>query len=371
MSSNATVIGTIPPPPGVVPNFDDPPSLAPSIIAMSVALPAFSTCFVALRFYTTLRITHVRGMSDILLALAWLLGVAFSVSCLIHLRFGFGRHLWDVPFTTFNIHFFKLGAISGAFFGMSVTFSKLSILAFYTRFTGTTRNHQRVAIYALAIIVLIYGTVTSFQFLFDCQPIEKYWDFTITDGKCIDWAPIMLFNGVMNSLTDAAILFLPIWLLWCVRLPLRQKVGVMGVMMTGGLVLGVSITRAVKTIEGLSNPDLTWHAVPLMAAFAFEVHLGLVCVCLLSAKPFLKRHFPKVLGSSRGTHSAISVDRSRQRTTQSGARGYPLPSRDGDEIPLGDVGRQSLSQTNIVERASTKATEEEQGTTVWAHGPLS
>ncbi|EJT76903.1 hypothetical protein GGTG_06817 [Gaeumannomyces tritici R3-111a-1] len=350
MSSNVTVIGAMPPPPGVVPNFDDPPSLASFIIAISVVLPAFSTCFVALRFYTTLRITHVREMSD-------------------NLRFGFGRHLWDVPFTTFNIHFFKLGAISGTFFGMSITFSKLSILAFYTRFAGTAGKHHKVAIYTLAIIVLIYGTVTSFQFLFDCQPIEKYWDFTITDGKCIDWIPLMVFNGVMNSLTDAAILILPIWLLWRLRLPLRQRMGVMGVMMTGGLILGVSIARAVKTVEGLSNPDFTWHTVPLLAAIACETHLGLVCVCLLSAKPFLRKHFPKVLGSSRGTHSATYVNRSR--TTQSGARGYPLSSRDGDAIALGDVGQQSLSQTAIVERASTKATEEEQGSAVWEHGPLS
>lgn len=118
---------------------------------------------------------------------------------------------------------------------MSITFSKLSILVFYTRFASTADRHQRAVIYTLFVIVLIYGTVTSFPFLYICRPIERYWDFTITEGSCVGLLPIMVFNSVMNCLTDAAILLLPIWLLWELRLPLRQKMGVMGVMMTGGL----------------------------------------------------------------------------------------------------------------------------------------
>ncbi|KAH8759481.1 hypothetical protein F5883DRAFT_648076 [Diaporthe sp. PMI_573] len=82
MSSNET-IGAVPPPPGVVSNFDDPPSSALVNTATSIALALFSTCFVALRFYTTLGITRVRGPADLLLALAWLLAVAFSVSACI------------------------------------------------------------------------------------------------------------------------------------------------------------------------------------------------------------------------------------------------------------------------------------------------
>lgn len=64
MSNATTIIGSMPPPPGVVPNFENPPSLAPSVVAASVALPALSTAFVALRFYTTFKVTHVRDASD-------------------------------------------------------------------------------------------------------------------------------------------------------------------------------------------------------------------------------------------------------------------------------------------------------------------
>jgi len=119
---------------------------------------------------------------------------------------------------------------------MSITFSKLSILAFYLNIAlGPVAKRQRVAIYSLAVVVFLYGTLTSFEWLFACRPMEKYWDFTITDGTCINFMKIVLFNGVMNVVTDTAILCFPIWILWNLRLPVRQKIGVMGIMMTGGL----------------------------------------------------------------------------------------------------------------------------------------
>ena len=119
---------------------------------------------------------------------------------------------------------------------MSVTFSKLSILAFYLNIAlEPVAKRQRVAIYSLAVVVFLYGTLTSFEWLFACRPMEKYWDFPITDGTCINFMKIVLFNGVMNVVTDTAILCFPIWILWNLRLPVRQKIGVMGIMMTGGL----------------------------------------------------------------------------------------------------------------------------------------
>jgi len=45
----------------------------------------------------------------------------------------------------------------------------------------------------------------------------------------------MVFSGVMNSITDATILTLPVIFLRNLQLPMRQKIGVIMVFMTGGL----------------------------------------------------------------------------------------------------------------------------------------
>jgi hypothetical protein len=121
----------------------------------------------------------------------------------------------------------------GTFLGISIMLTKLSILMLFLRFVP--RGYLRVVIYIIMTIVAVYSLVTSFVWVYACQPLEKFWDVTVTGGLCINWLKITVFNGVMNTTTDAAVLLLPFLLLRNVQLPKRQKIGVIIVLMTGGL----------------------------------------------------------------------------------------------------------------------------------------
>jgi hypothetical protein len=71
--------------------------------------------------------------------------------------------------------------------------------------------------------------------VYACQPLEKIWDLTVTGGSCIDWLKIAVFNGVMNTTTDAVILVMPVLFLRKLQLPMKQKIGIAVLLMTGGL----------------------------------------------------------------------------------------------------------------------------------------
>jgi hypothetical protein len=49
----SSIVGAIPPPPGIMPNFINPPSLQHVVLIVNVILSFVSLVFVALRFYTT------------------------------------------------------------------------------------------------------------------------------------------------------------------------------------------------------------------------------------------------------------------------------------------------------------------------------
>ncbi|KAH8727315.1 hypothetical protein GQ44DRAFT_770308 [Phaeosphaeriaceae sp. PMI808] len=248
----------IPPPPGLTANFDNPPSLAPRIIAVSISLVVVASIFVGLRGYTILFILHTRGIADYLLAIGWLLAVVYSILIYVCTQFGLGRHFWDVPFSTFNVKYFKVGAVAGTFYGMSIMFTKLSILHFYLRFL-LARPHLRKIVYAVMVIVVVYSFVTSFEWLYACRPLEKYWDLTITEGSCVNHHQFTVANGIMNVVTDAIILLFPLAILRDLQnLAPREKVAVTGIMMTGGLVVGISIIRAKTNIDMLHITDMTW-----------------------------------------------------------------------------------------------------------------
>lgn len=78
-----------------------------------------------------------------------------------------------------------------------------------------------------------YSIPQAIVWLYHCQPIARYWDHAIP-GTCIH-GETYLINAALNVTTDVMILLLPIWLAWPLRLPLRQKIGVTGILMAGGL----------------------------------------------------------------------------------------------------------------------------------------
>ena len=63
-SPNYAIVPALPPPPGVISNFYDPPSRAPELrIGMGVCIGTTSVLLV-LRLYTKLAITHTAGWDD-------------------------------------------------------------------------------------------------------------------------------------------------------------------------------------------------------------------------------------------------------------------------------------------------------------------
>lgn len=61
---NPATVPAAPPPPGVVPNLVDPENLEAVTIAISVLMIVFTLTAVALRLYSTVRVTRSTGLED-------------------------------------------------------------------------------------------------------------------------------------------------------------------------------------------------------------------------------------------------------------------------------------------------------------------
>ncbi|KAK1753820.1 hypothetical protein QBC47DRAFT_48216 [Echria macrotheca] len=276
------------PPPGVTPSFTDPESIGYQIILAAVLCPVFATSICSLRLYTAHHILKRFHLDDWLIIVALIFALAFSIVNLIQLGNGAGRHLWDVPLADFN-RFVKLGGIGGSLtYNLSTLFIKVSILQFYQRFPSS-RSFQ-LAVYATIFVAVGYCIPQSISWLYHCRPIVRYWDFTIP-GTCIRDEDY-LASAALNVATDIIILLLPIWLAFPLRLPARQKVGVICILMAGGFVCAVSIVRLAAIVSGLRDPDITWHYVKNLVWCLVEMYVGIICACLPCLKPFFQRYFP-------------------------------------------------------------------------------
>jgi hypothetical protein len=110
---------------------------------------------------------------------------------------------------------------------------KLSILLLYLRLSPY--QSFRIAVWVVVATTVTYSLLGSFEFLFNCRPIAKNWDLTITTGKCINMSKILMTHGSLNIVTDIAMLVLPITLVQKLKLPMKEKVALAGLFMTGTL----------------------------------------------------------------------------------------------------------------------------------------
>jgi hypothetical protein len=90
----------------------------------------------------------------------------------------------------------------------------------------------------LVAIVWIYTFVYWILHLTHCTPLKKYWDLSIKDGKC---RPIGLFvkiamgNTILATSTDVFFALVPIPVVWHIRLSIRVRLYLIGVLSLGYL----------------------------------------------------------------------------------------------------------------------------------------
>ena len=119
-----------------------------------------------------------------------------------------------------------------------VFFVKLSILLQYLRIFVSNRKANLplfVAIQVCTWSIFSFSVINLFLAIFMCNPREKLWNPLITNGHCFNVNNVYEGSGVLNAISDFAVLILPMPCLWKLQMPLRQKLLVMGVFATGSL----------------------------------------------------------------------------------------------------------------------------------------
>lgn len=158
--------------------------------------------------------------------------LVYSVNQLFQVRYGCGRHMWEVRMEDYIVYN-KLGVVGSITYNMSTLFTKVSILCFYLRFSpeGTA---FRVVVYCVMFVSVGYSVAGALGFSYLCRPITSSWDYRIP-GKCVNVVAWYLSCAVLNAATDLVILLLPLWLIRPLRVRLSQKVAVGLILSCGGL----------------------------------------------------------------------------------------------------------------------------------------
>ncbi len=163
-------------------------------------LSGLSLGFLALRIYC--KSLRGRGLwyDDYVLIVAWVcLGLASGFTTAAT-TFGYGRHLWDIPFNTV-VQLNIVANVAGTFSILAALWSKTSFAMTVLRIsTGWTRRSIWFIIMTLNVVL---GASATFQWT-KCVPVQRIFNGSVP-GEC--W-PV---NIVTNYNTFATGKQLPIW----------------------------------------------------------------------------------------------------------------------------------------------------------------
>lgn len=181
----------------------------------------------------------------------------------VNLHAGVGKPLWEITLGEFsvwyqvgNIHLLpiqdalhnykninrlivgeKKGIVGSSWIYPAMTASiRTSILLLYRRTFAAQTPYMKFAIWILLVLQGIYLVVFSIMPAFICHPINRAWTALLERHEyCNDWyyyyMSVALYSSSMAF--DGILLFIPIYPIMKLHLPLRQRLGIVVIFMLG------------------------------------------------------------------------------------------------------------------------------------------
>ena len=223
-------------PPGVKSNFENPESRGYVLIAVGSPLLAIMVIFLAIRFYTKLRITRSATWDDLTCCLAALLTTAYFAVLVLGVNQGpVGKHQYDVtlqqladPVFTIGMAFLTLILVPPALLAAKLTF----FLLYYQLFRPL--RWLRIAVYVGATLTTaFYIAVFVMRLVIGTPKPGQTWFSNLFGPGQTQEVRLAVPTVAVGLGIDCFLLVLPLRAVASLQLPHGRKVGVFVVFTTG------------------------------------------------------------------------------------------------------------------------------------------
>ncbi|KAI9751734.1 MAG: hypothetical protein M4579_005925 [Chaenotheca gracillima] len=198
--------------------------------------------------------------------------------------YGLGKHAVAVGIEKV-MAFLKMLYVYTIFYNFTILMIKNSILLLYHRIFITAR-FQLIVKLCIAFM-LAYQVATLLVDIMTCLPIAGYWDKTIV-ARCVNAVTYFITSAGINVFTDVVILILPLPMVWNLQISVKQKLVLCGIFLLGAVVCVATTFRIVAYLK-IDYEDPTWSFVESAYWTNAEVTLSIVCACLPTMRPLVRR----------------------------------------------------------------------------------
>lgn len=215
---------------------DSPPAVRTDdrvhdIIAVTTFGITVSTIAVILRVWS--RVTSGKlslWWDDWLIILTTVFSHAFQALGLAWIKFGLGKHIEAVPFSSILPGNYMAHAAT-ALYAVCIYMIKISALAFYARIFKQSPTFRKV-LWLVGCLATAWFICTFTVPWFNCTPVRKTLD-PFGPGVCFDRMRWYLGSAFINPAFDLLTLLLPMPVIWRLQMTRRKKISVTIVFVLG------------------------------------------------------------------------------------------------------------------------------------------
>lgn len=119
---------------------------------------------------------------------------------------------------------------------LTLSFIKVSLLFQLLRISVPDSKTRKIII-GVFVFAIIVSLVNLLLAIFRCLPVAYHWTRILpnAEGHCLDFTVVVYTTSGLNIFMDIIIWIVPMPLIWNLRLPKAQKIGLVAVMSLGAL----------------------------------------------------------------------------------------------------------------------------------------
>jgi hypothetical protein len=245
------------PPPGLQPNFTNPPTLLSAVIATAVVIHVITLLFILARAYVNIWTRRIQP-EDAFIYISWCAFIAFTSLVIYNSTHGMARHTWDVDLNTlfegsyWYSNIFICYAIAGGFAKAAVFWQFKKI------FTTKLRGMVYWVIIGSVVANAFTYLILMFLYIFNCWPKSKIKN-PMLPGHCLDWKITIIVIGAVNLVSDIEAFFVPAWAIWQLQLAVKKKIEVFAVFAVGALAVAIACAGLYYRVLVMKGYDTTWY----------------------------------------------------------------------------------------------------------------
>ncbi|KAJ5111305.1 hypothetical protein N7532_001840 [Penicillium argentinense] len=277
------------------------------VLIITTIFTVLAALFVAIRLFTRVKLVKNPGYDDLLILGALLSSITFYAFILVERHYGLGVQKASLPDSAIQGQMHYLW-VSVPFYNLSLILAKLSALIFYTSIFRI-RSFLIVTYITMGFLVIagLWMVLSGFVF---CVPVHEFWSLNTASRlkHCLPEGPVWFTNAGIQIFTDVVILILPMPVLSRLRLPKRQRAGIMLVFGVGIFVIATSSARVYELSIMIRGHDFTKTNAEAAVWSSLEANVSIICACLPPLHPLISRIFsfcfrPQPLHSSPASKS--------------------------------------------------------------------